>query len=48
MKMFTAKEEKNLSYVLSKTGHEESMMFLEELHGLLFRSGYDAGANHAQ
>ena len=36
MKMFTAKEEKNLSYVLSKTGGEESMIFLEELHGLFF------------
>ncbi len=36
MKMFTAKEEKNLSYVLSKSADEESMLLLEELHGLLF------------
>jgi uncharacterized protein len=36
MKMFTAKEEKNLSYVLSKSTDQEAMLFLEELHGLLF------------
>lgn len=34
-KMFTAKEEKNLAYLLTKTD-EESGLYLEELHGLLF------------
>ncbi len=36
MKMFTAKEEKNLAYVLSKTADSASALLLEELHGLLF------------
>ncbi len=34
--MFTAKEEKNLAYVLSKSADQETMFFMEELHGLLF------------
>jgi uncharacterized protein len=34
--MFTPKEEKNLSYVLSKSPNQESVLFMEELHGLLF------------
>jgi uncharacterized protein len=36
MKMFTAKEEKNLTYVLSKSADPEAAFYLEELHGLLF------------
>ena len=36
MKMFTAKEEKNLSYALAKSADQETMLFIEELHGLLF------------
>ncbi len=36
MKMFTAKEEKNLTYVLDKAEEEESLMLPEELHGFLF------------
>lgn len=36
MKMFTAKEEKNLIYLLSKASDDGSGLFLEELHGLLF------------
>lgn len=34
--MFTAKEEKNLTYVLDKAEDEESLMLPEELHGFLF------------
>ena len=33
MKMFAAKEEKNLTYVLDKAEDEESLMLPEELHG---------------
>jgi uncharacterized protein len=36
MKMFTAKEEKNLKYVLSKSADPEVALYIEELHGLLF------------
>jgi len=36
MKMFTAKEENNLTYVLDKAEDEESIMLPEELHGFLF------------
>jgi uncharacterized protein len=36
MKMFTAKEKKNLIYVLSKLADPEAALCLEELHGLLF------------
>jgi uncharacterized protein len=36
MKMFTAKEEKNLKYVLSKSADPEVALYLEELHGLFF------------
>jgi yecA family protein len=36
MKMFTAKEKKNLEYVLSKAPEEGDALYLEELHGLLF------------
>jgi uncharacterized protein len=36
MRMFTAKEEKNLTYVLSKSADPEVALYLEELHGLLF------------
>lgn len=36
MKMFTAKEEKNLTYVLSKITDPEVTLDLEEIHGLLF------------
>jgi uncharacterized protein len=36
VKMFTAKEEKNLGYVLSKSADPEVAFSLEELHGLLF------------
>lgn len=36
MKMFTAKEEKNLTYILSKFMNPETALRLEELHGLLF------------
>lgn len=36
MKIFTAKERKNLEYVLSKAPEEGDAMYLEELHGLLF------------
>ncbi|MBN1665365.1 MAG: UPF0149 family protein [Deltaproteobacteria bacterium] len=36
IKMFTAKEEKNLAYVLSKSADQEDTLFMEELHGLLF------------
>jgi len=36
MKMFTAKERKNLEYVLSKAPSEDDAMFIEEVHGLLF------------
>lgn len=35
MKLFTAKEEKNLVYLLTRT-NDESGLCLEELHGLLF------------
>jgi yecA family protein len=36
MKMFTAKEKKNLIYVLSKLADRKTALCLEELHGLLF------------
>jgi uncharacterized protein len=36
MKMFTAKEKKNLEYVLSKAHEEGDALYLDELHGLLF------------
>lgn len=36
MKMFTAKEEKDLTYFLSKATDDETGLYLEELHGLLF------------
>lgn len=36
MKMFTAKEKKNLEYVLSKASEEGDALYLDELHGLLF------------
>jgi uncharacterized protein len=36
MKMFTAKEEENLTYVLSKAADPGVVFYLEELHGLLF------------
>ncbi|MFO7569788.1 MAG: UPF0149 family protein [Smithellaceae bacterium] len=34
--MFKVKEEKNLAYVLSKSSDQETMLFMEELHGLIF------------
>lgn len=36
MQMFTAKEKKNLTSVLSKAADTEAALCLEELHGLLF------------
>lgn len=36
MKLFTAKDKKNLTYVLSKITDPEATLCLEELHGLLF------------
>ncbi len=36
MKMFNAKEEENLSYLLSKITDDEAIQCLEELHGMLF------------
>lgn len=36
MKMFTAKERKNLENVLSRAAEEGVAMYLEELHGFLF------------
>ncbi len=36
MKMFTAKEEKNLTYVLSKSADRDATLYIEEVHGLLF------------
>jgi yecA family protein len=36
MKMFTAKERRNLEYVLSKAPEEGDALYLEELHGLIF------------
>jgi len=36
MKMFAAKEEKNLNYLLSKVTDDEFTPCLEQLHGLLF------------
>lgn len=36
MKMFTAKEKKNLASVLSRISNQENCLCLEELHGLFF------------
>lgn len=36
MKMFTAKEEKNIVYLLTKATDDECGLYLEELHGLIF------------